>query len=201
MAPRLRQVGRAQADESVLPYYDLAFGERDPVSEPGTAWGTPGTWWTVLALVPDILDHTAHGFPLLYRPTRKLDPKIRELAVMRAGWAAQSQFVFSPHCSNGRNAGVTEAQIQAIPSWSTAGCFSPVERAVLAYTDALVLDGGRVSDASFAALQAELSDEEILELTYAVALYQMQAIMSRALRLELDDRDDPIVEVGERRGL
>jgi len=29
----------------------------------------------------------------------------------------------------------------------------------------------------------------------------MQAIMSRALRLELDDRDDPIVEVGERRGL
>ena len=54
---------------------------------------------------------------------------------------------------------MTEAQIQAIPSWSTAGCFSPVERAVLAYTDALVLDGGRVSDASFAALQAELSDE------------------------------------------
>jgi len=54
-----------------------------------------------LALVPDILDHTAHGFPLLYRPTRKLDPKIRELAVMRAGWAAQSQFVFSRTAATG----------------------------------------------------------------------------------------------------
>jgi len=67
----------------VLPYYDLAFGDRDPVAQPGTSWGTLGTWWTVLALVPDILEHTAHGFPLLYRPTRKLDPKLRELAVLR----------------------------------------------------------------------------------------------------------------------
>jgi alkylhydroperoxidase family enzyme len=72
-----------------------------------------------------------------------------------------------------------------------------VERAVLASTDALVLSGGRVSDATFAALQAELSDEEILELTYTVSLYQMQGVMSRALRLESDDRDDP---VSERRG-
>ena len=88
--------------------------------------------------------------------------------------------------------------MEAIPSWPTADCFSPVERAVLAYTDALVLSDGRVSDATFAALQVELSDEEILELTYTVSLYQMQAVMSRALRLESDDRDDPIIELRER---
>jgi alkylhydroperoxidase family enzyme len=196
MAPRLRQVSRAEADESVLPYYDLAFGNRDPTVQPGTSWGTIGTWWTVLALVPDILDHTARGFRRLYSPARKLHPRLRELAVMRTGWTKESQFVFSPHCKNGRDAGVSEAQIQAIPSWSTADCFSPVERAVLAYTDALVLSGGRVSDADFAALQAGLSDEEILELTYTISLYEMQAIMSRALRLEFDDRDDPITEQG-----
>lgn len=60
-----------------------------------------------------------------------------------------------------------------------------------------MLSGGRVSDPTFAALQAELADEEILELTYTVSLYQMQAIMSRALRLESDDRDDPIIEQDE----
>jgi alkylhydroperoxidase family enzyme len=32
-----------------------------------------------------------------------------------------------------RDAGLTEEQIEAIPSWSTADCFSPLERAVLAY--------------------------------------------------------------------
>jgi alkylhydroperoxidase family enzyme len=145
-------------------------------------------------LVPDILEDTARSFRLLYRPTRSLHPRLRELAVMRTGWAKESRFVLSPHTANARNAGVDEAQIRAIPSWSTADCFSPVERAVLAYTDALVLSGGRVGDATFEALQAELSDEEILELTYTVSLYQMQAVMSRALRLELDDRDDPMIE-------
>ena len=83
----------------------------------------------------------------------------------------------------------------AVPSWGVATCYSDVERAVLAYTDALVYDRGRVADDVFAALQAHLSDEEILELTYTTSLYLMHAVMSRALRVEFDDRDDPIVEV------
>jgi len=44
-------------------------------------------------------------------------------------------------------------------------------------------------------LREHLSDEEILELTYITAMYEMHATISRALRLEYDDRDDPIVEV------
>jgi alkylhydroperoxidase family enzyme len=72
--------------------------------------------------------------------------------------------------------------------------FSPVERAVLAYTDALALDGGRVADGVFDALRAHLSDEEILELTYLTCMYDMHAKMSRALRTEQDDVDDPIRE-------
>ncbi len=51
--PRLRQVPRSQADASVLPVYDLLFGDRNPVAQPGTATGTPGDWWTVFALVPE----------------------------------------------------------------------------------------------------------------------------------------------------
>jgi hypothetical protein len=46
-----------------------------------------------------------------------------------------------------------------------------------------------------AALRAELSDVEVLELTYITTTYDMHAVISKALRLEFDDRDDPIVEV------
>ncbi|MDA2946117.1 MAG: carboxymuconolactone decarboxylase family protein, partial [Actinomycetota bacterium] len=35
----------------------------------------------------------------------------------------------------------------------------------------------------------------ILEFTYITSLYFMHAVMTRALRLEFDDRDDPITEV------
>ena len=66
---------------------------------------------------------------------------------------------------------------------------------MLAYTDCLVGGDGRVPDALFAELQQHLGDETILELTYITAMYEMHAIIPRALRLEYDDRDDPIVEI------
>ena len=194
--PRLRQVPRSEAAPSVVPLYDLLFGpDRDPVAEPGTATGAPGDWWTVFALVPDVFDHAVRGFALYQSPARHLDPVLRELGQTRVGWARASQFVFSQHCKSCRSAGISEEKIAAIPSWSVAECFSPIERTVLAYTDALVYDGGRVADGVFDALQAELSDEEILELTYITSLYDMHAVMSRALRTEFDDRHDPIVEI------
>jgi alkylhydroperoxidase family enzyme len=120
---------------------------------------------------------------------------LRELGQTRAGWARSSQFVFSQHCKSLRALGAPEDKIAAVPAWEVADCFSPVERAVLAYADALVLGGGRVADGVFEALREHLSDEAILELTYVTCLYEMHATMSRALRVEFDDRDDPVVEV------
>lgn len=194
--PRLRQVGRAEADPLATRLYDRLFGpERDPVTDPGTATGTPGDWWTVFALVPDVLKHAVQGFGLYRSPDRRLEPQLRELGMTRAGWAVGSQFVFSQHCKSARGVGIAEEKVQAIPHWGVAGCFSPLERAVLAYTDALVYDRGRVADEVVDVLRQHLSDEEVLELTYTTSLYLMHAVMSRALRLEFDDRDDPIVEV------
>ena len=135
------------------------------------------------------------GFAFYRSRKRKLDPKLRELGQTRAGYARGSQFVYSQHCKTSRDAGVDEAKIRAISHWSVADCYTPLERAVLAYTDALVLEGGRVPEEVFDALRAELSDAEILELTYTTCLYEMHATMSRALRLEYDDVDERVVEV------
>jgi len=175
--------------------YKMLFGDRDPVREPGTETGTPGNWWTVFALVPDIFDNAVAGFQLYRSPNRKLDPRLRELGQLRAGWARESQFVYSQHCKAARSVGVPEEKIAAIAHWQVADCYAPVERALLAYADALVLDGGRVADGVFNALKTHLSDEEILEFTYVTALYDLHAVISRALRLEFDDVPDRMVEV------
>ena len=194
--PRLRQVSRAEAtSDVVIKTYDLLFGDRDPVAEPGTSTGTSGDWWTVFALVPDVLEHANRGFALYRSPKRKLDPVLRELAQTRVGWAKASQFVFSQHCKSLRGLKVAEAKIAAVPHWQVADCFDARERAVLAYADCLALQAGRTPDAVFEALKGFLSDEEILELTYIACLYDMHAVMSRALRTEWDDRHDPVVEV------
>ena len=56
--PRLREIPRSEANAPiVLSMYDRLFGDRDPVTQPGTATGTPGDWWTVFANSPDVLEH------------------------------------------------------------------------------------------------------------------------------------------------
>lgn len=198
--PRLREVPRAEVHSFGEVMYGLIFGDRDPVAEPGTASGTPGDWWTVTALSPDAFDHICNGLIYYRSPERKLDPKLRELGQIRAGWGGESQFVFSQHCKAMRDHGFTDEQVAAIPHWQVADCFSDEERAVLAYADCLVEHGGRVPDGIFAALKQHLDDEAILELTYITCTYAMHAVISRALQLEFDDRPDPIVEMPDLEG-
>ncbi len=204
--PRLTEISRADADASVIPFYDALFGpDRDPVADPGTATGTPGDWWTVFAQVPDCLHHMVSGFQFYRDRGRKISPKLRELGQARAGFARGSQFVFSQHCKALRASGYSEEQIEAIPHWSATDLFGPAERAVLAYTDDLVLQGGRVADGTFAALREHLSEVEIIELTYITCTYELHATMTRALRLEFDNVPERIVEVpvpeGEKRDI
>ena len=192
--PRLRQVPKDEATAPIVTtMYEWLFEGRDPVAEPGRWDGTTGDWWTVFANSPDILDHCVKGFGLYQSPTRVLDPTLRELGQIRAGWAAGSQFVFSQHAKSMRELGMPEEQIAHIPAWSVApeGTYGAAERAVLAYTDCLVYDHGRVPDELFAELQRHLDEVAILELTYITTLYFQHAVMSKALRTEFDDRDDP----------
>lgn len=189
---RIAPLSRADAPPEIVRRYDEVFGEgRDPVAEPGTPTGTPGDWWTTWARVPGILS----AFSAYSYRNAPLDPALRELAIIRTGYARQSQFVFSQHCKVGRKNGLSDGKIAAIPYWTVAEVFSPIERAVLAYVDGQILEGGRVHDKVFEILKTQLSDEEILILTYLINAYALHATSTRALRLEYDNVPERIVEV------
>lgn len=186
-------------DERILFFYDRLFApDRDPAVDHGTATGTPGDWWTVFAQSPAVFRHAVAGFAL-YRAA-DIAPELRELGQCRAGWARGSSFVFSQHCKQMRALGMPEDKIAAVAYWTTADCFSPLERAVLAYTDGLVLEGGRVHDEVMAVLRSHLTDSQVLQLTYITCMYDMHATMSKALKLEYDDRPEPVAEVAAPEG-
>lgn len=197
--PRLRGVSKKDASEVVSKYYQALFGDRDPVAEPGTATGTPGNWWTVFALVPYIFEHAVNHFGMFGmfadESVSELDASIRELGILRTGYTQASQFVFSQHCKAARRFGISDEKIAAIPYWQVSALFDEKERAILAWTDALILQGGRASDELFEALHSHLSDEDILELTYHVMGYNLHAVCCKALRLEYDDVPERIREL------
>lgn len=190
--PRINPVPRAEASAEVLAQYDNMFGPaRDPTVDPGTATGTPGNWWTVWARTPGILKAFS-AYPAAESP---LNPELRELAVLRTGYAKASHFVFSQHCKSARRVGVPDEKVAAVPYWTVSDVFSAQERAVLAYTDGLILEGGRVHDQVFAALRRHLGEDEILALTYFVNMYALHATATKALRLEYDDVPERVVEI------
>ncbi len=182
---RLRQVPKAEASAEVRAIYQEFFGERDPVAEPGTATGTPGDYWTTFALVPDLMVQARDCLLGMLGPDRQLDPQLRELAILRTGIVGDSRFEYSQHMKVARTVNIPEAKLAAIKGWTTSGLFSPAERAVMAATDEL-LARNLVEDATFAELQRHLSDPQILELFYAIGLWRMHGLITRALHLEYD---------------
>jgi alkylhydroperoxidase family enzyme len=179
-------VSKAEASPEIQELYKQFFGDRDPVAQPGTATGTPGDYWTTFALVPDLLMNARTSLSLLLSPGRILPVQLRELAIVRTGIVGDSRFEYSQHMKVARMVKVSDAKLDAIKGWTTSDQFLPVERAVMAATDELV---GRnlVEDETFVELKKHLSDPQIMELFYVIALWRMHGMIVRALHLEYDN--------------
>lgn len=186
MGNRLRQVSLKEASPEIREIYAQFFGDRDPVAEPGTATGTPGDYWTTFALVPDILKMSRESLFALLQPGRALEPRYRELAILRTGIVGDSKFEYSQHLKVARMIGIAEEKLRAIKGWTTSDKFEPAERAVMATADEMV---GRnlVEDETFAELKKHFNDEQIMELIFVIATWRMHGMVVRALHLEYDN--------------
>jgi 4-carboxymuconolactone decarboxylase len=114
-----------------------------------------------------------------------LDPVLRELAILQVGRLA-ARYEWEQHVPIGKQCGVTDAQIAALEAGDiTAGCFTPVQQAALAFVADMVRDG-EVPDEHYAALAAELDDRLVVELAFTTAQYLGLARIMTALRIDLD---------------
>jgi 4-carboxymuconolactone decarboxylase len=114
----------------------------------------------------------------------KLDRKLRELAILRAGWLCKAPYEFSQHISFGRRTGLSDDQIRAIAE-PRASLFTPNEMAVLAFATEMTSDA-RVSDATFAAVRSFLNEEEIVEMTMVTGYYNMVSRVLNTLEVDID---------------
>ena len=106
----------------------------------------------------------------------------KELIILRATQLARGDYQFGQHRRLAISCGITEEQIESLPRWRESKLFSDRQRAVLAFADAMASPDG-VDDATFDAMKAHYSNQEIVELTMNAAYYVFSSQVGRTLRI------------------
>jgi alkylhydroperoxidase family enzyme len=130
-----------------------------------------------------------------------LDARLRELIIMRLGWATRSEYEWTQHWRVATQLGVDHDDLLAVRAWRTSDRFGPVERAVLAATDEVIAHGA-ISDETWAECSQSLGGDPALlvELVAVIANWQLFSTVLRSLAVPLEDGVDPWPPDGHRPG-
>lgn len=121
------------------------------------------------------------------RNRSRLDPRLREMAILQVGYLTRSRYEYSHHIKIGREFGVSDGDIRAIAA-ETAGRESGLgglEQAVLAAAREMVT-GLAVSEGTFAALKASLDNECLVDLVMAISFYCGVVRLLETLEIEVE---------------
>jgi AhpD family alkylhydroperoxidase len=98
-----------------------------------------------------------------------IDKQLLELIKLRASQINGCAFCVQFHIMESEKLGVPVDKINLVVVWREAPQFSARERAALAWTEALTLLAGGVSDEVYAEASHEFSEKELTYLTSAIA--------------------------------
>ncbi|WP_035847672.1 carboxymuconolactone decarboxylase family protein [Kitasatospora azatica] len=114
----------------------------------------------------------------------RLDPLLKHLAVMAAAARINCSWCMDFGYWEGAGQGLSQEKISQVPNWrETTGVFSPLERSVLAYAEAMTETEPAVSDELAAELLARLGEPAFVELTMMVALENLRSRVNSAFGL------------------
>jgi 4-carboxymuconolactone decarboxylase len=134
---------------------------------------------------PELMRHWL-GFAGYVLRSSTLEPRLRELVVLRVAWQCRSPYEWGQHVNIGRRSGVVDADLERLTRGSDADGWSAPEAAALRATDELV-EHHTLDDATWAALTAHFDTRAVLDLIFLVGQYQLVAGALNALRVERDD--------------
>ena len=100
----------------------------------------------------------------------RLDPVLREIAIIRVGVLSSARYEVFHHERIARGLKMTDALIAAIHRGPDDPAFDEIQRQVMRFTDDVV-HNVRASDETFQPLAARLSVQELQELTVTIGYY------------------------------
>lgn len=127
----------------------------------------------------------------------RLDPRLRELLIMRIGWRTGSVYEWTQHWRVALALEVDPDDLLATRDWATSDRLGPAERAVLAAVDE-TLDLGTISAETWAACEEHVGGPVVLtEMVVAIGNWRMFSSVLRSLEIPLEDGVEPWPPDGE----
>jgi alkylhydroperoxidase family enzyme len=122
------------------------------------------------------------------RHKSRLDPRLRELAILQVGWLARAPYEWSHHVKIGREFGVSDDDIRALIEESEARESTLDEAARLVLRAAREMTaGGEASAETVAALGRYLDAEQLIDLVITIAFYNAVVRVLATLGIDVED--------------
>ena len=129
-----------------------------------------GVMWHYPAVFKDLM-----GFGRKVDSWNRLDRDLASFAAMAAAAAIGCSFCLDLHYFLTHNRGLDEAKAREVPRWRESAVFTPLERKVMEYAEAMSQTPPTVTDEMSAALLSELGAPALLELTARIGAMNMNA--------------------------
>lgn len=117
--------------------------------------------------------------------TGTLDPRDREILVLRTAWNCQAEYEWGQHAFIGAQVGLTEAEVEACSLPMAEGGWSEHDQALLRAADELHGES-RISDRTWEMLTAFLDEQQLIEVCMVVGQYHLAAFTLNSLGVERD---------------
>jgi AhpD family alkylhydroperoxidase len=111
----------------------------------------------------------AGGFELPLEKFKAVDKKLMALAELKAAIMVGCEFCIDIGSHVSARAGVTDEQLLALPRHREASCFSELELLVVDYAEGMTKTPTVVTDELFAQLREYFDEQQLVELTAAIA--------------------------------
>jgi len=112
------------------------------------------------------------------------DENLKSFAHMAAVSLVGCSFCLDLGYFMAHNAGLDEAKAREVPRWRESDVFTPLERDVMAYAEAMTVTPPTVTDEMSARLLAQLGAAALVELTAYVALANLASRTNTAFGIE-----------------
>lgn len=128
------------------------------------------------------------GLGKFIRHESRLDPRLRELAILQVGYLARSPYEYSHHIKIGREFGVSDADIRGMidETESRPSGLDALTRLVLKAAREMTT-GLAVSDATFETLRKHFDHERLVDLVMTIAFYCGVVRLLATLQIDVED--------------